>query len=63
MQEQSWADGYVVDVDYTHGFYRELTPALLRFVTLLGGVHAVDPREPFVYYELGCGAPAAGSPA
>ncbi len=55
MQEQSWAEGYVVDVGYTHGFYRELTPALLRFVTLLGEVQAADIEKPFTYYELGCG--------
>ena len=51
---QDWADGYVVDVGYTHGYFRELSPALLRFVALLAGVEA--PRAgPFVYYELGCG--------
>ena len=55
MQEQSWAEGYVVDVGYTHGFYRELTPALLRFVTILGEVQAADVELPFTYYELGCG--------
>ena len=55
MLEQSWGEGYVVDVDYTTGFYRELTPALLRFVTLLGGVQAAGPDAPFVYHELGCG--------
>ncbi len=55
MQEQSWAEGYVVDIGYTHGFYRELTPALLRFVTLLGEAQAADIEQPFTYYELGCG--------
>ena len=51
---QDWADGYVVDVGYTHGYFRELSPALLRFVALLGGVEA--PRAgPFGYCELGCG--------
>ena len=52
---QSWSDGYVVDIDYTHGFYRELTPSLLRFVTALRRVQAVDTDRPFTYYELGCG--------
>jgi SAM-dependent methyltransferase len=55
MPDQSWADGYVVDVEYTHGFYRELTPALLRFVTILGGVQAADTDKAFTYFELGCG--------
>jgi SAM-dependent methyltransferase len=55
MQEHSWAEGYVVDIGYTHGFYRELTPALLRFVTMLGEVQVADVEQPFTYYELGCG--------
>jgi SAM-dependent methyltransferase len=55
VQPQSWAEGYVVDIDYTHGFYRELTPALLRFVGLLGAVQTPDPDRPFTYVELGCG--------
>jgi len=55
MQDQSWADGYVVDIGYTHGFYPELTPASLRFAALLGEVQAPDFDRPFSYYELGCG--------
>lgn len=55
MQEQNWADGYVVDIGYTHGFYRELTPALLQFVALLGETESADADRPFTYYELGCG--------
>jgi SAM-dependent methyltransferase len=55
MQEQSWGEGYVVDIGYTHGFYRELTPALLRFVTILGEVQAAEIEQPCTYYELGCG--------
>lgn len=55
MAEPSWSEGYVVDVDYTQGFYRELTPGLLRFVTVLGQVHSVDTDAPYTYYELGCG--------
>ncbi len=55
MQDNSWTEGYVVDVGYTHGFYPELTPALLRFVALLGGIQPPDFDRPFIYYELGCG--------
>lgn len=55
MLDQPWADGYVVDIGYTHGFYRELAPSLLRFVTTLGRVNAVDTTDPFTYVELGCG--------
>ncbi len=53
--EQDWSEGYVVDVSYTHGFFRELAPAALRFVTLLGSSPALDVAAPYTYYELGCG--------
>jgi SAM-dependent methyltransferase len=55
MTEPSWADGYVVDLGYTHGYYRELAPSTLRFVTLLGGLQTPDADGSFTYYELGCG--------
>src|SRR5690606_8776735 len=55
MTEPIWADGYVVDIDYTDGYYRELAPELLRFVALLGGVQRLEPQEGFNYCELGCG--------
>ncbi len=55
MQEPSWAEGYVVDIGYTHGYFRELSPATLSFVSLLGGLQAVDIAQPYTYYELGCG--------
>lgn len=55
MSDPSWADGYVVDVDYTDGYYRELSPGLLRFVALLGGVEASNGGDGFTYCELGCG--------
>jgi len=55
VADQSWGEGYVVDVDYTHGYYRELSPSLLSFVGLLGSVQSIDITQPFTYYELGCG--------
>lgn len=55
MPEPSWGEGYVVDVDYTHGYYHDLAPSLLGFVALLGGVRAVELEPGFTYYELGCG--------
>lgn len=55
MSEPSWADGYVVDIGYTHGYFGELAPAALHFVSLLDGSRALDPGAPFTYYELGCG--------
>lgn len=55
MPEPSWAEGYVVDVGYTHGFFAELAPSALAFTALLGQTRAPDFAAPFTYYELGCG--------
>ncbi len=51
----SWTSGYVADVGYTHGFYRELTPALLCRIALAKGVRAPQATAPLAYCELGCG--------
>ncbi|MCB8821561.1 methyltransferase regulatory domain-containing protein [Microvirga rosea] len=52
----NWASGYVVDVDYTHGFYRELAPSYLSFLALIQGIQAPDRRKgTLAYCELGCG--------
>ncbi len=51
----SWTSGYVADIGYTHGFYRELTPNLLSFVALAQGQQAPDASAPLTYCELGCG--------
>lgn len=51
-----WSSGYVVDIEYTHGFYQELTPSLLCFLALLQGVQAPDlGSSSLEYCELGCG--------
>lgn len=55
MSDPSWAEGYVVDIGYTHGYFGELAPATLNFVSLLDGSRSLDPGAPFTYYELGCG--------
>ncbi|HZH28062.1 MAG TPA: class I SAM-dependent methyltransferase [Azospirillaceae bacterium] len=49
-----WSDGYVTDIDYTHGFYRELTPGFLAFCILLKGLRP-PPLSSFSYCELGFG--------
>jgi SAM-dependent methyltransferase len=54
VADPSWSEGYVVDLDYTRGYFRELSPAHLRFVTLLGGIDMPE-TAPYTYYELGCG--------
>lgn len=51
----SWTSGYRTDVSYTHGFYRELTPALLCLIALAKGVRAPSATAPLAYCELGCG--------
>lgn len=46
----------MVDVSYTHGFYRELTPSYLGFAALVQGQSVPGLRaEPLAYCELGCG--------
>ena len=50
-----WTSGYVADIGYTHGFYRELTPAVLYFVALAKAQHGPDAAGPIAYCELGCG--------
>jgi len=51
-----WSSGYIVDVGYTYGFYRELTPSLLGFMALLQGVQSPDlSASSLAYCELGCG--------
>lgn len=50
-----WTQGYVTDIDYTYGFYRELSPALLNFAALAKGRAAPNISGKFTYCELGCG--------
>lgn len=35
-----WTSGYVADVDYTYGYYRELNPLLCKLALLNAGVHS-----------------------
>jgi SAM-dependent methyltransferase len=50
-----WSSGYITDIGYTHGFYRELTPAILTFVSLAKGQVGFDPNASLAICELGCG--------
>ncbi len=50
-----WSSGYITDLGYTHGFYRELTPRLLEMVALVRGCRSPNTTEPLRYCELGCG--------
>ena len=42
-----WTSGYVTDLEYTHGYYRELHPDILRLACLNAGV-APPMGEPFL---------------
>jgi len=50
-----WSAGYVTDIPYTYGVYRELVPSLLSFAALAAGFAAPDANAPLTYCELGCG--------
>lgn len=49
-----WTSGYVTDLEYTHGYYRELHPDILRLACLSAGV-APPTGELQNYLELGYG--------
>jgi hypothetical protein len=52
---QGWGAGYVTDIGYDPGYYREQSPSQLRLACLLGGVAVDTPQEGAHYLELGCG--------
>lgn len=49
-----WTDGYVTDIDYTYGYYKEMSPALIRCALNAAGMEA-PPIDRFTYCELGFG--------
>lgn len=51
-----WGAGYVTDVEYLPGFYREQAPAHMALACLLGGTAPPDLPPDFAYCDLGCGA-------
>jgi len=55
MSSADWSEGYVVSVDYTKGFYRELAPSLISFAALLKGKRPPRIDREFTCCELGCG--------
>jgi SAM-dependent methyltransferase len=66
-----WGGGYVTDVAYVTGWYREQSPLIMALACLLGGVAAPmpGPDDAVSHLELGCGhgfgamAIAASNPA
>lgn len=49
-----WTAGYVAEIDYTHGYYRELAPGMIDYALLLGGYEPPN-RTNMRYLELGYG--------
>lgn len=58
-----WTGGYVTDVSYTTGFYREIMPAWLAFAALVLGHRPPALDRPFRWAELGCGQGFSGAMA
>ncbi|MES2832934.1 MAG: class I SAM-dependent methyltransferase [Pseudomonadota bacterium] len=50
----NWTAGYVADIDYSHGYYQELSPEVLSLAMLNKGIATRNGR-PFRYLELGFG--------
>lgn len=51
-----WTDGYVSELEYTHGFYRELSPLIQNLAAFASGYRSLDPATPgYSYLELGFG--------
>lgn len=50
-----WSDGYVTDVAYTYGYYRDLSPTFQNFCLLLAGYDSLSADENSFHCELGFG--------
>ncbi len=52
-----WGSGYVTDITYMTGYYRQQSPSVMALACLLGGVASPlpGPDDPVSYLELGCG--------
>ena len=50
-----WGSGYVTDIEYSDGFYREQVPAYMALAATLGGFETPSLSGRFTYCELGCG--------
>lgn len=51
----NWTDGYHTDVNYTYGYYRDLSPNFQKFCLLLNGVECSDSLTEHQHCELGFG--------
>jgi SAM-dependent methyltransferase len=52
-----WGSGYVTDITYMTGYYRQQSPSVTALACLLGGVASPlpGPDDELSYLELGCG--------
>lgn len=50
-----WTDGYQTTVNYTYGYYRDLSPNYQRFCLLLNGVDCPSSHAEHTHCELGFG--------
>ena len=50
----SWTCGYVAEIDYTHGYYREMSPLMMQ-LCMLSKQQAHRVGQPLRYLELGFG--------
>lgn len=56
-----WTEGYVHGLDYTHGYFRELSPGLLDLACVLRGVSTLLEYRPLTYLELAFGQGVSAS--
>ena len=48
----NWTAGYIAEINYTHGFYREQAPTIHALVGLLSRRKGPDPSGQLTYCEL-----------
>ncbi|WP_332604272.1 class I SAM-dependent methyltransferase [Acinetobacter sp. ESBL14] len=51
----TWTNGYQTEVNYTYGYYRDLSPNFQKFCLLLNGIDSPDFQENHHHCELGFG--------
>ncbi len=52
-----WGGGYVTDITYSVGWYRQQSPSMMAIASIIGGASASIPSgdDPILLLELGCG--------
>ena len=51
----TWTNGYQTEVNYTYGYYRDLSPNFQKFCLLLNGIESPEAQENQTHCELGFG--------